>query len=199
MMNEFDTANLINISIVLLIFVLGMLRFGRSRLASSFKMLLWWAVIILVVTAAYSYWPDFKKTGLYVSLVPGAVITNSEGEIELRKANDGHFYMDTTVNGANIRFMIDTGASDIVLSRDDAIKAGIDVSTLEYNRFYSTANGTTRGASVKISYLEAGEFRIDDFYASVNEGQLDNSLLGMTFLSKFSSYRVEGDRLLLKR
>ena len=199
MSNEFDNVNLIYTSILLLFFALGMVGVSRSQLYSKFKMLIVWGVIILIAVAAYSYSADVKNSRFYASLVPGSVVTNNAGEMEFAKASDGHFYIDALVNGKKLHFMVDTGASDIVLSQKDAADVGIELNSLQYNKLYSTANGTTRGASVKLSYLKVGEFEMQDFYASVNEGRLDNSLLGMAFLKKFRSYRVEGDRLVLRR
>ena len=197
MRNEFEMTSLVHTSILLVFFAIAMLGSSRSQLFSHFKALIIWAVIILLVVAAYSYSGNIKNSGFYAALVPGTAIINNEG-MELRKADDGHFYLNAIVSGKKIRFMIDTGASDIVLSQKDAENIGIDLNSLEYNKLYSTANGTTRGASVKISYLKAGNYEMHDFFASVNQGQLENSLLGMAFLDKFASYSVEGDRLLLR-
>lgn len=197
MNNEFETTSFIYIAVSLLFFAIAMVRYGRAGLGQRIKFMMLWVVILLFITAAYTYWPDVKGSKLYASLVPGTVITNKAGEMEVRKAEDGHFYIDSVVNGKDIRFMVDTGATDIVLSQKDASKLGFDVNALEYNKIYSTANGSTRGASVKISLLKVQDFELNDIYVSVNQGNLDGSLLGMAFLSKFSSYKVEGDKLVL--
>jgi aspartyl protease family protein len=197
--NEFETASAIYLSILLLFFAIGMIRYGRAALFQKFKFLLVWALILLLVVAAYAYWPDVKGSKLYASLVPGAAITKNQGEMEFRKAGDGHFYINAVVNGQEIRFMVDSGATDIVLSQKDAKKLGIEANDLNYNKIYFTANGTTRGASVRISYLKIGDYEMHDFYASVTEGRLEKSLLGMAFLSRFASYRVEGDRLIITK
>lgn len=198
MNNGFDTANLIYSSILMLFFAIAMIRYGRSQIGQKLKFLLVWVIILLVVVAGYSYWPDIQRSKLYASLVPGAVITNQEGDLIVKKAQDGHFYINAEVNGKNIRFMVDTGASDITFSQKDVQKLEIDPNSLEYNKFYSTANGMTRGASIKISYLKVGSFEMNDFYASANEGQLENSLLGMDFLKRFKSFGFEGDSLILR-
>lgn len=161
-------------------------------------MLFVWVIIILVVALGYVYWPNVQNSKFYASIVPGSPVLNENGEMEFIKAENGHFFIDAEVNGKLVHFMVDTGASDISLNQSDAKKLGIDVNALNYNKLYSTANGMTRGASVKISYLKVGSFELHDLYVSVNEGKLDGSLLGMQFLDKFKSYRVEGNKLVLR-
>lgn len=200
--SEFDNANIIYLSIVLAFFAAGMLGLGRAELFRRFKMLIAWGIIILVVTAGYIYWPALKQTQFFAGLVPGSAIINEKGEMEFQKAENGHFLIDANVNGKDITFMVDTGASDIVFSQKDAEKIGVDPKGLIYNKVFSTANGLVKGASAKISYLKLGSgeksFEMQGFYASINQGELDSSLLGMKFLNQFKSYHFEGNRLILK-
>ncbi|MDR0296627.1 MAG: TIGR02281 family clan AA aspartic protease [Rickettsia sp.] len=66
---------------------------------------------------------------------------NKQGELVISCSNDGHFYINALVNGVKIKFMIDTGASDVALTTSDAKMLGFDLSKLNYTRTYSTANG----------------------------------------------------------
>jgi aspartyl protease family protein len=94
-----------------------------------------------------------------------------------------HFYIRAEVNGIPAMFLADKGASHIVLSPDDAGKLCIETDKLPFDRFYETANGTVRGSSIRIADLRVGEIHLKEIGASVNEAEMRNSLLGMTFLN----------------
>jgi clan AA aspartic protease (TIGR02281 family) len=110
----------------------------------------------------------------------------------------GHYVIEAAVNGAPVTFLVDTGASDIVLTLDDARRIGLQPSALEYTQRYATANGEVRGAPVVLRELRIGQLRLFDVDASVNEAPLGISLLGMDFLEQLSSYEVERGRLILR-
>jgi aspartyl protease family protein len=96
-------------------------------------------------------------------------------------------------------FLADKGASHIVLSPDDAGKLCIETDKLPFDRFYETANGTVRGSSIRIADLRVGEIHLKEIGASVNEAEMRNSLLGMTFFKRLKSYEVKNDVLTLYR
>ena len=121
----------------------------------------------------------------------------ADNEIVLRKGTNGHFLLDAYVNGRKIRFLVDTGASDVILSEADAQKAGINLRTLDYSLRYRTANGEVEAAPVTLRDIRIGELRVLDVDASVNSAPMGVSLLGMSFLERLSGYRVRGDRLVL--
>jgi aspartyl protease family protein len=75
----------------------------------------------------------------------------------------------------------------------------MDRASLKFDRTYQTANGVVRGAPVRLKRVEIGSVVVDDVRASVNEAPMGTSLLGMSFLSRLSAWRVEGDRLTLVR
>lgn len=156
-----------------------------------------WLGLILLAALAYSFRSEIKGTRLYGDLVPNAVQISADGNFHITRAEDGHFHVEAEVNGAPESFLIDTGASDIVLTQAAATDAGLEPETLNYSRTYATANGTVRGAPVVLQSLVVGTAHIGNIPASVNQGQLDESLLGMTFLNQFKSYRVENDQLTL--
>jgi clan AA aspartic protease (TIGR02281 family) len=110
----------------------------------------------------------------------------------------GHYVIEASVNGAPVTFLVDTGASDIVLTVDDARRIGLQPRTLDYSERYATANGEVRGAPVTLRELRIGQLRLFDVAASVNEAPLGISLLGMDFLEQLSSYEVERGRLILR-
>jgi len=129
--------------------------------------------------------------------VPGsAVVDTSRGTATFRAGGDGHYTINAQVNGVTVRTIFDTGASAVVLTHADAVKAGIDTDALRYDIQVQTANGTGRAAGVTLDSLEVGGIirnRVRTFVAE--KGALDTSLLGMTFLRTLSRYAVSGNSL----
>jgi len=166
----------------------------RGRLGTALQHVAIWVLIFLGATLAYG----FKDT-LLTQLNPDRAQIVDDRTIALRRADDGHFYARLTVDGTPLRFMIDTGASDLVLSRQDAERAGISLKDLSFVVPTNTANGQINGAGVVLDRVELGGVVDHDVRAMVNGGQMTTSLLGMAYLDRFRSFRVEGDRMLLSR
>lgn len=110
----------------------------------------------------------------------------------------GHYLIEAMVNGAPVTFLVDTGASDVVLTMSDARRVGLPPQTLAFTERYATANGEVRGAPVTLRELRIGQLRLYDVAASVNEAPLGVSLLGMSFLEQLSGYEVQRGRLILR-
>lgn len=192
-----DTGDKIYAVVWSAIIISALLSRGRGQFKRGAKMALGWLVIIAVVFGGVVYWPELKNSKFYNSLVAGSAAVNEDGSMEFSRADDGHFHINALVNGVSVEFMVDTGAADIVLTREDAKRVGFYESELVFNKIFTTANGRTRAASVKLKNLEIGKYQSGEIYASVNEGELDVSLLGMSFLDRMRSFRVEGDWLIL--
>lgn len=154
--------------------------------------LLIWALLFVALIAAHGLWPDLRR-----ALLPRTALSVPSG-IELRAADDGHFYADATINGTSLTLLIDTGASDIVLTPADARRIGLDPSALDYAGLASTANGTVATAPVRLASLTLGPWRDVDVPASVNSGALDQSLLGMSYLGRYR-ITIDGSRMILSR
>ena len=123
--------------------------------------------------------------------------SSEDGTIALDRQPDGHFYADVRINGNPVHMLIDTGASGIALSRDDARAAGLAPSIGMPDVVGEGADGAVRGEYVKLDRVELGPLSASDLDAVVlNSGQ--QSLLGQSFLSKYSSVRIEGDRMVLR-
>src|SRR5690606_7594403 len=104
------------------------------------------------------------------------------------------------VNGTHIRFMVDTGASDVALTAADARRLGIDPQSLAYNTPYQTANGTIYAARVVLDRVTVGGIALRDVRASISQGDgLGTSLLGMSFLGRLDAVEVRGERLVLRQ
>ena len=96
-----------------------------------------------------------------------------------------------------VQFVVDTGASDMVLTRSDARRLGIDPAGLAYVGQAQTANGVVQTARVRLHDVRLGTTTLPEVGASVNAGQLDTSLLGMSVLRRFSKIEIAGDRMIL--
>jgi clan AA aspartic protease (TIGR02281 family) len=125
---------------------------------------------------------------------------DSAGDIEqiIEAGRHGHFLLKAVVNGVPINFMVDTGASHVVLTIPDARRIGFTANDLEFTQEFQSANGTVRAAPVKLRELRIGQFSLYGLEASVNGGPLPISLLGMSFLQRLRSYEVADGRLILR-
>ena len=114
------------------------------------------------------------------------------------KSNDGHFWADGEVNGRTVRFLVDTGATAVALTPDDAARLGIDPAELHYGYKVVTAGGQIRAASVRLASITVAGARLDNVDALVIEKGLDTSLLGMTYLGRLSRFEATRGALVLQ-
>jgi aspartyl protease family protein len=120
------------------------------------------------------------------------------GEASIAKSNDGHFWADATVDGHQIHFLVDTGATAVALTANDARSLGIDPTSLTYNYTVTTANGPAHAAAVKLGLVSVGRAEVEDVQAFVIDSGLETSLLGMTYLGRLSKFEATPDALVLK-
>jgi aspartyl protease family protein len=118
---------------------------------------------------------------------------------ELKADTNGHYFANADINGTTIAVMVDTGASGVALSYEDAEKVGLHPHGLDYDIPVSTANGMVKAARVTLRRVEVDNVRVRDVDGMVlPEGALRGSLLGMSFLSRLSSFKIENGVLYLK-
>ncbi|OYW45801.1 MAG: hypothetical protein B7Z08_00060 [Sphingomonadales bacterium 32-68-7] len=117
---------------------------------------------------------------------------------ELRRAADGLFYVTAIVNGAPVKFLVDTGASMIVLTAGDAERIGLMPEAEHFDGSAETANGRARTAQVTLDELAVGEIRSRRISAAVVRDGLGVSLLGQNWLSTLASLTIAGDRMVLR-
>ena len=118
---------------------------------------------------------------------------------ELKVGEGGNYFVTAYINNTSINVLVDTGASVVALSYGDAEKAGLHPNNLDYKIPVLTANGQVNAARVKLDRVEIDNVRVDDVDAMVlPEGALKGTLLGMSFLSKLSSFKSEDGVLTLK-
>jgi aspartyl protease family protein len=189
---------------VLLVILLGSIGLGRSRSAAKFRHLGVWVLIAVALVVLYAYRaPVLEFAGPVVrEIAPSRVteVTTPAGthELIIARSDDGHFHVDAIANSASVRFLVDTGATGTVLTMDDARRAGIDVEALAFNRPVQTANGTAFYASATLESLTVGPEKLTSVPVGVMPRQaMDMSLLGMSTIDRFSSWRVEGDRMVI--
>jgi aspartyl protease family protein len=186
--------------LILLSFLLSSLYMSRGLpLLQTIKYIAIWGVIALFGVALYAYrfeFSDFKDR--IISEIDPSLVRLNGNKIVINLSQDGHFYLNTKINGKVIRFMIDTGASDVALNLQDAKAIGINLKDLVFDKRYNTANGVVLGASVRLDEIEVASVKFYDIKASVNQGELDVSLLGMSFLREFRRYEFYRDKLILE-
>lgn len=192
--NEGNQANLIYLLVLATVIVSGSSLLARENLSQNLKYGVIWVMILLVLVLGYA-----QKDMLLGALVPQSVRIGEDGSLEFQRAMDGHFYIEALVNNVPVKFMVDTGASDVVLSPGDAKRAGFDPATLNYTKIFFTANGQGKGAPITIDSFIVGDIKMRDLPASVNGAGMDSSLLGMAYLSRFQSMELQGNRLILRR
>jgi len=168
---------------------------ARGRINTMLRHAVLWALLFTGVVAAYGVWESMTPRMMGVQQV-------ADGRaIEIRRGRDGHFHLTLDISGppgaaaVPIRFILDTGATDLVLTREDAAKLGYQSADLAYLGTARTANGITRTAQVRLDRVQLGASEQRNVRALVNEGELHVSLLGMGYLSRFSRLEIAGDRL----
>jgi len=170
---------------------------SRSSLLRIAKVAGVWAVIIVGVSGFYLAQSNFGDRFMN-SLDPSGVTTTDEGLL-VHRSQDGHFWLRAKINGTSILMMVDTGASNVVLSPDDADAAGFPASSLVFDSHAETANGSVRFARVRASRFEIGSHVFYDIPVTVNGAEMKGSLLGLSVLDRFVSVEFRGDQMLLRR
>jgi len=192
-----DTDNvmrLVYLSVLGTAVVFWFLAQNRQSLNKTLQQVMAWVFIFVGVVAVVGLWEDIRTT---VGPAPQMTVTGES--IEVPRSADGHYYLPVQVNGEPITFLVDTGASQIVLSDKDARRAGIDPNQLNYFGRALTANGEVRTAPVRLDTLTVGPITDQNVSAWINEGELRKSLLGMDYLHRFSNIQFTDGRMILSR
>ena len=167
----------------------------RQSVGKSLQMALVWGMIFMGCMAIYGLWGDISRDYGRKSLP----ITQQDGAIAMPRASDGHYYVTAEVNGTEIEFLVDTGASDIVLSRADAARIGFDLDKLAFSGSVRTANGVVPIAYGRLKTMRLGHHLDQAVSVSINGGEMDKSLLGMSYLGRFGRIEMTQDQLILRR
>lgn len=164
----------------------------RGRMGQALRTAAAWGLIVVGLMAGYGLWQDLRP-----DLLPRQTVVAGD-EIRLPRAADGHYYLTLTIEGTPVPFMVDTGASQVVLSLSDTQRLGIDSARLAFIGEARTANGIVRTARVTLNEVMLGPHRDARLTAVVNEGDMDTSLLGMSYLGRYS-IEITGGEMILRR
>ncbi len=123
---------------------------------------------------------------------------NGFADVTLNRAADGHFYADAMVNGTAIHFLVDTGATTIALTREDAQRAGLQFSNDEFTASAQTANGPAALKPVTLNRVALGPLEANQVDAAIVDKGLNISLLGQNWLRQVGTVTIQGDRMVLR-
>ena len=188
-----DPARLIFLS--LLVLALGgflIVEFRRDG-GAALRAVAAWGLIFVAVIAAAGLWEDIRR-----DVLPRQSVV-SPTRIEVPVGPDGHFHLMAELNGVPVRFVVDTGASSIALRQRDAERVGIDLDRLVFAGRARTANGLVPTATVRLDSVAIGDIVDENVPAIVIRGEVDRSLLGMDYLSRFARVGFESGTLVLER
>ncbi len=198
-LGDMDKAQALYLAIILLVVLIGSASLRQIGFGRAAKMVLAWVAIFAVIIVFASYRDDLGGIfGRMVGNVDPASGYTEGNEFHVRARDDGHFWVRAKIDDQSVLFLVDTGASGIVLTEDAARRVGIDPAALTYTGLASTANGQVRVASTRVAKLEVGEIVRTNVVVNVTEGELDANLLGMAFLRTLGSWRVEGETLVMR-
>ncbi|MEM1373032.1 MAG: TIGR02281 family clan AA aspartic protease [Pseudomonadota bacterium] len=188
-----NIATLLFLALLLTVIGGGFFMRNRPSLGQTARAMGTWFLIFVGLIVAYGLWDDVTSE----FTTNQALVT--ESEISVPRQPDGHFYLTLDVNDVPVDFVVDTGASDMVLSAADARRVGLDPADLAFLGQAMTANGPVEIARVTLDTVELGQFRDQRVRASVNGGDMNISLLGMSYLNRFDTLQIQDGRLTLIR
>lgn len=193
-MDSFDTGRLIYLALLCLMVAGWFFAQNRQSMNKTLQQVAVWAFIFLGAIAAYGLWDDISQT-----IRPQQTVFADQGKIIVPRSPDGHYYIAAEVNGAPVQFVLDTGATTLVLTRADADAAGLSPETLNFTSRAMTANGEVRTAPVRLDSVTIGPATDQNISAVVNGGEMSQSLLGMTYLQRWGKIEITGGELTLTR
>jgi aspartyl protease family protein len=193
-MKDTDIASLIYLSLLAVALTGSLISANRHQIGKVARYALTWGFLIVGGVVAVGLWPELRQ-----SVLPQQSVVSDTGEIAVPRSFDGHYYLTLEINGAPIRFVVDTGATDMVLTPQDAARAGLDTATLRYTSRAMTANGMVQTAPVRLDLVEIGPISDRRVPAVVNGSPMQESLLGMSYLNLFDRIAIEDGQMVLTR
>jgi aspartyl protease family protein len=197
---QVDWSSAGQLSACLLLAASGLVAARRFSVSGTAKAIAGWVLIFGVSIAGFALRDDVGRLAVKVrsALVPGEAVTDRPGSVVVSRAADGAFYVVGSVNGQPVRFVVDTGSGDIVLSPADARRVGLEPDAGAYRLPSETANGVGYSAAATLDSLAIGPIRLKQVPVAVNQTPMSASLLGMSFLRRLDSFEVRGDQLFLR-
>jgi aspartyl protease family protein len=193
-MSDGETPNILYLALCLVL-VASALFSRRLPIGQSLKMAAAWVAIFAIGFAIFSFRSEFMAIGSRLKAEAIGTPIQSGEELRIPMAEDGHFWVEASVNGRESPFLVDSGASITTISRATADQAGIETGMRV--ALVETANGTVQMRKARAESFTVGSIQREDFAIQVNDHD-DSNVLGMNFLSSLNSWRVEGNYLVLK-
>ncbi len=183
-------------SILILSWLLSSPRRGGA-VWKQVKLFSLWLVVLLFIISLYSFRSELSqvKNRVIAAIIPQKGYETKPGTMSFYRSNNGHFHIEAVVNGKKVRFLADTGASDVVIAPHLARSLGYNLQRADFTRVYNTANGIGRGAPITMQSFQVGSLTMQNLPASVNQANMKTSLLGMRFFNRLKSYQVQGEVL----
>jgi aspartyl protease family protein len=142
--------------------------------------------------------PPVAATVESAPAAPPTTVGNGFAETSLDRAPDGHFYADLMVNGTPVHFMVDTGASMVALTKEDAQRIGLQFSDGDFTGAAQTAGGQVKLKPVTLDRVTLGALEANQVEAAIVGEGLGQSLLGQSWLRQVGKVTIEGDRMVLR-
>jgi len=120
------------------------------------------------------------------------------GAAQVVRSADGHYWAEARIDGRAVRVLVDTGASVVALTREDALRLGLKLTPEDFGRTVQTAAGPARAAAVTLESVSVAGARVEDVQALVVEDGLAQSLLGMSYLGRLSGFEATPAALTLR-
>ncbi|MCG6902964.1 MAG: TIGR02281 family clan AA aspartic protease [Rhodobacter sp.] len=192
-MDSYDTGRIIYLVLLGSVIAAYYLISHRDKLGQTLRYAALWGLIFIGAIAAAGLWSDIRD-----DVAPRQSVA-SDGRITVPRSFDGHYYLTLQADGTAVNFVVDTGATDIVLSREDAQRVGINLAGLRFSDTANTANGVVRTARATLDELTLGPITDRNVTVWVNEGDMFGSLLGMAYLQRFARLEISDGTLVLVR
>ena len=197
-MNDGDQALHFLYLVGVLILVGSSFAVRRIPIAQGLKMLIGWVLIFGIAFIVFTLKDEFMALGNRMLIeTRGGVEETAPGEVRIRQAPDGHFWVTAEVNGKSVRFLVDSGATTTSLSRDTAERVGI-VPSSGFQAMVQTANGVVMVDRGRADTIAVGGIARRDVAVHISDAFGDLNVIGMNFLSTLSGWSVEGRTLVLR-
>ena len=193
-MSEGQGGNLLYMVLVLVLVGSSLISM-RLPIGKAMKMAAAWVAIFAVGFAVFSFRSEFMAIGSRLKAEAIGTPMQVGEELRVPMAEDGHFWVEASVNGHLSPFLVDSGASYTTISRETANQAGVETGMRV--AMVDTANGTVQMHRARADNFSVGAIQRSEFPIAVND-HADGNVLGMNFLSSLASWRVEGNYLVMQ-
>ena len=188
-MNTNDTGSLIYLGVLGAILIFSFLSWKNSFSKFIRFGLIWFVIFLLAILSALIWENHLDKKA------NGDNFNSGQNELVLKRSRNGHFYINLKINNYQIDFLVDTGASSIILSNNDGKKLGFDTEALSYWKSASTANGEILISPIILDEIRMGPIRYSNVKAFISQKNMEKSLLGMSFINRFKKLEINQSKM----